>query len=410
MVNTPPNHKIELLAPAGNCEKLEIALHYGADAIYLSGQDFSLRNVSANFSIEDLNTAIQSAHRQGVKVYVACNIYSRNYEQNAIKAFLARLADLKPDAVIIADPGVFLLARRCVPEIPIHLSTQANTTNFNAAQFWLNQGVKRINVARELSLREIAEISANCSLEIEAFVHGAMCISYSGRCLLSSFMANRESNRGLCAHPCRWKYAVMEESRPGQYMPILEDSRGTYIFNSRDLCMIEHLPKLIESGITSLKIEGRLKGIHYLATTVNVYRQAIDTYYADPSGYQLKGHWIRELKALNHRGYSTGFYFDDPKQIASNFRESESLSRHAFVAKVIDCRASQRATVEVRNKISAGDDVEIIKPGKPSTPDRIIDIFNADNQSASTAQPGSIVTLKLIHNHSPNDLIRKSEL
>jgi putative protease len=408
MVNKLP--RVELLAPAGNLEKLEIAVNYGADAVYLSGKDFSLRNFSDNFSIEQLSAAIQTAHQHRVKVYVACNIYSRNSEQKAIQAFFEKLGTLSPDAVIIADPGIFLLARKVIPKIPFHLSTQANTTNYNAAQFWLNLGIKRVNVARELSLAEIAEISANCSVELEAFVHGAMCISYSGRCLLSSFMANRESNRGLCAHPCRWKYAVMEETRPGQYMPLLEDKRGTFIFNSRDLCMIEHIPEMIESGIKSLKIEGRMKGIHYLASTTNVYRQAIDAYYANPSGYRVKSHWIRALSVLNHRGYSTGFYFDDPGQISPNFNPSESSAQFIFLAKIIERQESRTVNVAVRNKISRGDAVEILKPARPPMEDRILDIINPDKQSVPVAQPGSMVTLKLNHDHSPNDLIRKPEV
>jgi len=264
---------IELLAPAGSFEKLETAIHYGADAVYLSGQNFSLRNFAGNFSMDELYRAVCLARLKNVRVYLACNIYPRNFEEAAIVEYLHQIGDLRPDAIIIADPGILLEARRIIPHIPVHLSTQANTTSRLSARFWESLGVARINVARELSLREIKEIADATPIEIEAFVHGAMCISHSGRCLLSSFMAGRDGNRGMCAHPCRWNYFLVEETRPGQYMPVLEDARGTYIFNSKDLCMIDHVSEMIEAGITSFKIEGRLKGINYLATVVKTYRE-----------------------------------------------------------------------------------------------------------------------------------------
>ncbi|MBW2620417.1 MAG: U32 family peptidase, partial [Deltaproteobacteria bacterium] len=277
MTETPK--KIELLAPAGNFEKLKIAIHYGANAVYLAGKEFSLRNFSENFTVDELQQAVNFARGQAVKIYVACNIYPRNNDQKAIAEYLNILEEIGPDALIVADPGIFSLASKIIPQLPIHLSTQANTTNYKSALFWQQLGVKRINVARELSLNEIREIVKNCAVEIEAFIHGSMCISYSGRCLLSSFMSNRDSNQGLCSQPCRWKYSIVEELRPGQYMPIAEDDQGSYIFNSKDLCMIEHIPAIVESGIVSLKIEGRMRGINYLASTVKVYREAIDAYY-----------------------------------------------------------------------------------------------------------------------------------
>jgi putative protease len=399
--------KIELLAPAGDFEKLEIAIHYGADAVYLAGKDFSLRNFSGNFSIEELHRAVEIAHARGVKLYLACNIYSRNFEQNAIAEFLKVVRDIGPDAVIIADPGIFRQARKYIPHIAIHLSTQANTTNYKSAQFWQELGVRRINAARELSLKEIALIASNSTVEIEAFVHGAMCISYSGRCLLSSFMANRDSNRGLCAHACRWKYAIAEETRPGDYMPIMEDQRGTYILHSHDLCMIEHIPQMISAGIASLKIEGRMKGIHYLATTVNVYRQAIDSYYSDPANYRVKNQWIKELAALNHRGYITGFYFGEPDQQPSMVEKHKSVPRPLFVGKVIERQTPQNIKIEVRNKICRGDCIEVLHPGSPAQPDKILDIIDSDQRSLPLAQPGNRVSLSLNHDYSPNDLIRK---
>ena len=404
----PIPKSIELLAPAGDFEKLEIAIHYGADAVYVAGKDFSLRNFSGNFSLDELQRAKELAHAHKVKLYLACNIYSRNFEQGPLSEFLKNIGEINPDAIIIADPGIFLAAQKYIPDMPVHLSTQANTTNYNATLFWQNLGIKRINMARELTFGEIADIALNSSVEIEAFVHGAMCISYSGRCLLSSFMANRESNRGQCAHPCRWKYAIVEESRPGQFMPMMEDSRGTYILNSRDLCMIEHIPLMISAGITSLKIEGRMKGIHYLATTVRAYREAIDRYKADPAGYHVSEALKRELEIINYRGYSTGFYFNAPEQIAPNFDMQNTERKPVFIGKVIRQPVSQHTQIEVRNKIFRNEPIEILRPGSPVIKDEILDIIDSHRQSVALAQPGSKVTLKLLHDYSVNDLIRRT--
>jgi putative protease len=354
------NKKIELLAPAGNFEKLETAIHYGADAVYLANKAFSLRNYSGNFTLDEMSEAVSYAHKNDVKVYTACNIFPRNFEVGAISDYLEKLGKIGPDAVIVADPGILAQARRIIPQIPIHLSTQANTTNFQAALFWESLGVERVNVARELSLEEIGEIAKRCSIEIEAFVHGAMCISYSGRCLMSTFMTKRDSNRGMCSHPCRWKYFAVEELRPGEYLPIFEDDRGSYIFNSKDLCMIEHIPELMESGIASFKIEGRMKGINYLASTVKVYREAIDAYYDDPSKYHTKKEWIEELASINNRDYCSGFYFGDPDQVAPNYVNHKPLIGHLFVGKVIKRSGKMRMDIEVRNKIFKGDLVEVV--------------------------------------------------
>ncbi len=400
--------KVELLAPAGNFEKLEIAVNYGANAVYLAGKNFSLRNFSGNFSHAELKQAVKLAHAVNVKVYIACNIYSRNSEQKAVAEHLQELGAIGPDALIIADPGIFMQARQLVPEIPVHLSTQANTTNYNSVLFWEQLGVKRINAARELSLKEIYEISMHSTAEVEAFVHGAMCISYSGRCLLSSFMALRDSNRGLCAHPCRWRYSVVEELRPGKYMPIAEDKRGTYIFNSSDLCMIEHIPEMINAGITSLKIEGRMKGINYLATTVKVYREAIDRYYADPDAYQVDEEWLKELAFINNRGYCTGFYFNDPEQILPNY-ERHQKPKHCFAAKVINGDSEKYVNIEVRNKIFKGDAISILRKKGPAVSDRIEDIIDGNGKSQPFAQPGSIMKILVNGKYSENDLIRKQE-
>jgi len=401
------NRKIELLAPAGNFEKLEIAIHYGADAVYLAGKEFSLRNFSGNFTLDELHKAVKFARNCSVKTYVACNIYSRNPEQKAIKDYLKALGEISPDAVIIADPGILMEASKIIPQIPLHLSTQANTTNYKTVMFWEKFGIKRINVARELSLKEIKEIVSRSSIEIEAFVHGSMCISYSGRCLLSAFMTNRSSNLGECSHPCRWNYAVMEEKRPGQYYPIAENKNGTYIFNSRDLCMIEHIPEIIESGLSSIKIEGRMKGINYVASAVKVYREAIDSYYENPDGFKIQKYWIDELNNISHRGYCTGFYFGDPEQISPNF-EYNLNSGLLFVGKIIETSGPQNVNIDVRNKVFKGDAVEVLTIKGPSRKDEIIQIIDQNGESVSFAQPGSRVTIFLNSDYLPNDLIRRA--
>lgn len=403
------SHKVELLAPAGNFEKLEIAIHYGADAVYLAGKNFSLRNFSGNFEPDQLRQAIDLAHRAKVKVYAACNVFSRNAEQTAIADYLRMLSEFKADAVIIADPGVLRLARAHIPHMPVHLSTQANTTNYNSVLFWKEVGVKRIILARELTLDEITEIVNLGGLELEAFVHGAMCISYSGRCLLSNFLTHRDSNRGSCAHPCRWKYAVVEECRPGKYMPIAEDEQGSYIFNSKDLCMIAHIPEMVESGINALKIEGRMKGINYLATTVKVYRQALDAYRAAPEAYRLNDAWVQQLESINHRGYCSGFYFDDPEQVAADHSKVKKKPRRRIVGKVLAAGGGGRTGVAVRNKVFEGDAVEVLRPNGSPVRDTIVGIIDQNEQAVSFAQPGSRVTLMLNQVYAPNDIIRRIE-
>ena len=401
--------RVELLAPAGNFEKLEIAIHFGADAVYLGGKDYSLRNFSGNFTLDELREAVTIAHAGGVRVYLACNIYARNAEQPAIGRYLETVGDMEIDGLIVSDPGIIGLARQTVPHIPLHLSTQANTTNYNSALFWKNQGIKRIVMARELSLAEAEEMVTRSGLEVEAFVHGAMCISYSGRCLLSNFMANRDSNRGMCCHPCRWKYAVVEETRPGKYMPISEDSQGTYIFNSSDLCMIAHIPELIRTGLAALKIEGRMKGIHYVASTVKVYREAIDAYYKNPLQFEFREEWSKELNSISHRGYSTGFYFGEPDGVSTCDGDSKNESKPLFIAKVLDAINRQQVKVDVRNKFFKGDRVEILKPGSPVNTDTIAVIFDENGQSIPYALPGSTVWISLGTECARNDLIRKAD-
>ncbi len=401
--------KIELLAPAGNFEKLETAIHYGADAVYLAGKDFSLRNFSGNFTIEEMFQAVSYAHKKNVRVYVACNIYPRSDEESAISEFLEQLKQVRPDAIIIADPGVLMQARKIIPGIPIHLSTQANTTSRQSASFWASQGVARINTARELTLDEIKEITLDSPVEIETFVHGAMCISYSGRCLLSSYMARRDGNRGMCAHPCRWKYAVVEELRPGHYMPIEEDGRGSYIFNSRDLCMIEHVPEMIRAGISSLKIEGRMKGMNYLAATVKTYRQAIDRYYQNPEACTIPDDWQKTLAGINQRGYCTGFYLNNPDERLPNYEKDQPESNPKFVGKIVKIIDRNRFYVGVRNKIQTGDAIDIITVSGPVQSHRIAKMITENNEETDVAQPNSSVFIETESpsDCEPNDIIQK---
>ena len=405
---TAETNNVELLAPAGTPEKLEMAVHYGADAVYLAGKAFSLRNFSANFSLAEMRAARRLTQEKNVRMYVAVNIYSRDSESRAIADYLASLAAVEPDALIVADPAIFMLARKLLPRVPIHISTQTNTTNTGTARFWRDLGATRVNAARELTLEEIRQMAAESGIEVEAFVHGAMCIAYSGRCLLSGYMTNRASNRGMCSQPCRFHYTLMEQTRPGQYFPIAEDPRGAYIFNSRDLCMIEHLPQMIDAGIRSLKIEGRMKSIHYLAGVVKVYREALDAWYADPGAYRVRQRWMEELAAISHRGYCTGFYFGDPQQTAANL-DAINAPGYRFVAKVIGQTSDGGARVLVKNKILSGDTVDILTPGAPTREDKIERIVDRHGMTQPLAQPGSTVTLYLRRPPMPLDLIRHRE-
>jgi U32 family peptidase len=399
------HNRIELLAPAGNFEKLEIVLHYGADAVYLAGKDFSLRNFSGNFSLDEIEAAIGLAQGNGARAYVAVNVFARPSDLASIERYIHQLKAVAPDGLIAADPAVVAMIRRIAPAIPLHLSTQANTTNDAAVRFWKAQGVRRINAARELNLAEIAQLAKVPGIEIEAFVHGAMCISYSGRCLLSNYMAHRPSNQGMCCQPCRFQYAVMEKTRPGQYFPLAEDEYGTYIFNSRDLCMLEHLPAMIGSGVRALKIEGRMKSIHYAATAVKVYREAIDSYRVDPDGYALKPYWLTELNKITSRGHCTGFYLGDASQAAPAL----NLSRphpHALAGKVLSSAGRHKAYIEVRNQIRQGDAVEIIKPKGPGVPDRIRSIIDNEGQPVTIVHPAARATVELTTDCQKFDLLR----
>lgn len=357
----------ELLAPAGDLEKLKIAVLYGADAVYLAGRHFGLRARAGNFSVEDMAVGVRFAHAKGVKVYVTINIFAHNRDVQDLPAYLDIIREVGADGVIVSDSGVVELCRRLHPALPVHLSTQANTTNWAAALFWERQGISRIILARELSLEEISEIRERVGLELELFVHGAMCVSYSGRCLLSNYLTGRDANRGDCAQPCRWKYSLMEEKRPGLYLPFEEDERGSYILSAKDLCLLQDIPKLAAAGVNSFKIEGRMKSIHYVAGVVKAYREAIDTYFADEFAVWEPEPHLDEISKVSHRAYSSGFLSGKPDAADQHYSDKIYRRRYSFIGLVrgYDPR-SGLALVEQRNNFAVGDEVEILTPkGKP---------------------------------------------
>ena len=358
-------NKIELLAPAGDIEKLKMAINYGADAVYLGGESFGLRKASKNFPLEKIKEGIEYAHSRGKKVYVTLNIVPHDKDMVGLEDYVRDLSNIGVDAVIVADPGMFTIIKKTAPDMEIHISTQASVTNYETIMFWYNLGVRRIVLARELSMEEIKNITSRLpdDLDIEAFVHGAMCMSYSGRCLLSNYMTGRDANMGDCAQPCRYKYSVVEEKRPGEYFPIEEDEEGTFIFNSKDLCMIEDIDDLIESGIYSFKIEGRVKSSYYVASVVRSYRMAIDEYYKDPENFKYNDKWLEEIKKVSHRDFTKGFYYDRPSNDAQVYTTSSYIRGYDFVGMVLDYdKDTKIATVEQRNRIFKGDMLEIFGP------------------------------------------------
>lgn len=359
--------KVELLAPAGNLYKLKIALKYGADAVYIGGEAFSLRVAADNFTPEEMREGIEFAHAMGKKVYVTANIIPHNRDLKEMERYFKEIYELGADAVLISDLGAFNICRKAAPDLEIHISTQANNTNYMTVQSWHEMGAKRVVLAREMTLSEVREIRDNISreCELEIFMHGAMCVSYSGRCLLSNYMTARDSNYGACSHPCRWQYALMEEKRPGEYMPIFENERGTFIMNSKDLCMIEHVPELIASGVSSLKIEGRVKSEYYVATIVAAYRKAIDKYYENPSEYVFNPEWLKEVKKVSHRDYYTGFFFGIPDTGAQIYGTSSYIRECDIVGIVLDYdEKTKLAKVSQRNRFFKGDEIEIMQPGE----------------------------------------------
>lgn len=396
----------ELLAPAGNLEKLKVAIHYGADAIYLGGHRFGLRNLADNFTLADMAKALAYAHERKVKVYLTVNAFPDNNELAYLDRYLEEVAALPFDAYIAADPGVIATIRTISPHRAIHLSTQANTTNWRSVLFWQQQGIARVNLAREMSLESIRETRERVAAELEVFVHGALCVSYSGRCLLSSVMTGRNANKGECAHPCRWSYSLVEETRPGEYFPVVEDERGTFIFNSKDLCLIRHIPELVEAGADSLKIEGRMKGIHYVASVVRVYRAALDSYAADPGSYRLHPEWLEELSKISHRGYTTGFFLGKPVDVDLEF-DSRYRRSHEFIGMVEAAHPDGTVTVEARNRIVAGTTVEIIGRRMRSDIIRIDDFTDMDGNSISEAHPNRRIRLRLPVAAERYDLLRR---
>lgn len=360
--------KPELLAPGGSLEKLKIAIDYGADAVYIGGEAFSLRVAAENFSLADIKEGLKYAHDRGKKVYLTANIIPHNKDIDEFEDYIDEIRPLGFDGILVSDPGMFEIVREKAPELPVHISTQANNTNYRSALMWHKLGAERVVLAREMSFEEIAEIRAKTpsDLELEAFVHGAMCISYSGRCLLSNYMAGRDSNQGFCAHPCRWNYKLVEEKRPNQYMDIVENERGTFIFNSKDLCMIEHIPEIIKSGITSLKIEGRVKTPYYVATVVGAYRREIDRYFKDPKNYVFNKAEYDELCKVSHRPYTTGFYYGKTDENSQVYTSSSYIRDYDLVGIVLDYdEQTKTAKITQRNRFFRGDEIEIMRPMQP---------------------------------------------
>ena len=401
-------HKVELLAPAGNLEKLKFAVHYGADAVYMAGKKYGLRAFAGNFSEDELAEGVKYAHEHQVKVYVTVNIFPHNEDLKGLKEYLQELYELKVDGIIVANPGIVMIAHETVPDLPIHISTQANITNWADVAFWQKYvGVERVVLARELSLEEIREIKEKTGIEIETFVHGAMCISYSGRCLLSCYMTGRDANKGECAQPCRWNYALVEEKRPGEYFAIEEDERGSYVFNSQDMCLLPHLADLLNGTIDSLKIEGRMKSLYYTSTIVRAYRAVLDALYnGEEPDYN---YWMQELEKVSHRPYCTGFYYGRPENGALTLNHSGYIKPYDFIGVVVDYdEESSIATIEQRNHFKVGDEIEFFSPKYQQFQLKIEEMQDKDGNiilKAPNAQ--MLVRLKVPFKVYPLDLIRK---
>lgn len=403
----------ELLIPASSLEVLKIAVIYGADAVYIGGEAFGLRAKAKNFSMEEIKEGIAFAHAHDVKVYITANILAHNGDLDGVREYFAELREIKPDALIISDPGVYMIAKEVCPEIERHISTQANNTNYGTYRFWYEQGAKRVVSARELSLAEIKEIRANIpdDLEIETFIHGAMCISYSGRCLLSNYFTGRDANQGACTHPCRWKYAVVEEKRPGEYLPVYENERGTYIFNSKDLCMIEHMDDILTSGIDSLKIEGRMKTALYVATVARTYRKAIDDYLEDPAKYQANMSWYQEqIAGCTYRKFTTGFFYGKPSEEAQIYDNNTYEKGYTYLgfAEAVDERGYVQITQ--RNKFTVGEMIEIMKPDGTNLLVPVKAIYDEEGNSVESApHPQQKLFVDLGGEAEVYDILRRSE-
>lgn len=404
--------KPELLIPSGSLEVLKTAVTYGADAVYIGGEAFGLRAKAKNFDLDEMKKGVEFAHAHGTRVHVTANILAHNYDLDGAYKYFEELKEIKPDAFIIADPGMFTIAKEVCPDIDIHISTQANNTNYMTYKFWYNQGAKRVVSARELSLREIKEIRANIpdDMEIESFIHGAMCISYSGRCLLSSFFTGRDANKGACTHPCRWKYSVVEEKRPGEYYPVYENERGTYIFNSKDLCMIEHIPEMIDAGIDSFKIEGRMKTALYVATVARTYRKAIDDLYESEEKYRANMDWYKsEIAKCTYRQFTTGFYFGKPDENTQIYDSNTYINEYTYLGSVAEITSDGEIVLEQKNKFKVNDEIEIMKPDGRNIVTKVISIKDhaKGTEMDSCPHPQQIIRVKLSETDvCVNDILR----
>ena len=406
--------KVELLVPAGSLEVLKVAVDYGADAVYIGGQAYGLRAKADNFSIEEMKKAVKYAHAKNAKVYVTANIFAHNYDIEGMKAYFEQLKDTGVDAVLVSDPGIFMLAKEIMPDMELHISTQANNTNYLTYNFWYNMGAKRVVTARELSLVEIKQIREHIpeDMEIESFMHGAMCISYSGRCLLSSYFTGRDANRGACTHPCRWKYHIVEETRPGEYMPVNEDDRGTYIFNSKDLCMIEHIPEMIDAGIDSFKIEGRMKTALYVATVARTYRKAIDDYMESPELYRSNMEYYKsEIAKCTYRQFTTGFYFGKTDQDSQIYDNNTYIKNCTYIGNVQEVTEDGLVAFEQKNKFSVGEEIECMNFDGTNTVCRVEEIYNYRMEPMESApHPKMQLYVKLDRPVSAGMILRRQEL
>ncbi len=402
--------KPELLIPASSLEVLKTAVAFGADAVYIGGESFGLRAKAKNFSNEDMAEGIRFAHEHGRKVYVTANIFAHNEDLSGAENYFRELKEMRPDALIISDPGMFMTAKEICPEIEIHISTQANNTNYKTYQFWEKMGATRVVSARELSLAEIRDIREHISpeMEIESFIHGAMCISYSGRCLLSNYFTGRDANKGECTHPCRWKYSIVEETRPGEYMPVYENERGTYIFNSKDLCMIEYIPEVLAAGIDSLKIEGRMKTALYVATVARTYRKAIDDFLESEEKYRANMDWYKsEIAKCTYRQFTTGFYFGKPDETTQIYDTNTYINEYIYLGMVNKIDDNGMIVTEQRNKFSVGDEIEIMKPDGSNISTRVLELLDEEgNQMENAPHPKQKLLLRLDQSASENDILR----
>ena len=404
--------KPEVLAPASSLEVLKTAVYYGADAVYIGGEMYGLRAKAKNFSKEDMAEGIRFAHEHGKKVYVTANITAHDRDLEGVQKYFEELKEIGPDALIISDPGVFQIATEICPEIDIHISTQANNVNYRTFQFWHKLGATRVVTARELSIKEIADIDAHIpeDLEIETFVHGAMCISYSGRCLLSNYFTGRDANLGACTHPCRWKYYIMEENRPGEYLPVEENERGTYIFNSKDLCMIEHIPELVEAGVDSFKIEGRMKTALYVAVVARTYRQAVDDYFEDPEKYKKNiPYYQAEIAKCTYRQFTTGFFFGKPSEEAQIYDSNTYIREYTYLGITEEIKDGM-VKIEQRNKFSVGETIEIMKPNGDNVEVQVKRIVNEEGEEQESApHPKQVLYVELSGRADKYDILRRKE-